>query len=186
MGCSLSLTKHTTDGEYDLLRGHYHTFNGKKCGLSITYHIDGTIVSKYNYHNSKLSGPCFEFYKNDSLKHYSHWINNILCDYKNYNESGSLIRYMIRGRGDKKLYAIYNNDKLCTYYTEQHYREEIDILYNNTNEYDIILNSSFINAIRYLQRHFRRRKYSPILNELNTIIGVSVIARLIMSYVIKN
>jgi hypothetical protein len=186
MGCSQSLTEHTTYSEYEPRHVHYHTFNGKWCGLSIVYRADETIIGIYNYHNNMLTGPCFEFYGNELLKRCGHCTNNIMCDCKTYDESGSLIQSMIRGNRDKKLCAIYNNDKLCTYYTEQFYQEEINILYNNTIEYDIILNSSFINAIRHLQRHFRRRKYVPIWNELNTVIGVSDIAQLILSYVTKN
>jgi hypothetical protein len=195
MGCSTSLVERTQYFDSGELLEHYYIFNGKCCGLSTQYHRNGTIRQICNYNNNTPYGPFMTFFEDETLLTYGHYINNTLCEYKEYDIFGSLVQYVVINfyRTNKEItefraefHAEFMNNKLCTYIIEYRYSHTFRTIYNTTNKYNIILKSSIINGIIHLQKCFKRRKYTPIINILNTIIGINDISQLVISYITKN
>lgn len=178
MGCSQSLVEHTLYFHSGELFEHYYIFNGKCCELNTQYRRNGTITQIYNYNNNRPYGPFMSFFKDGTLKIYGHYINSALCEYKEYDRFGSLVQYNVvnlyhsNSKNVIKYCANFINNKLCAYVIEYRFAHTFHIIYNTTNTSDIIVNSSIINGIRQLQKCFRKRKYTPIINILNTVIGV--------------
>lgn len=189
MGCSQSLILQSTYYDSGELNKQFYVFNDRYCGPMTKYHKNGNKLEIHMYVNDVLYGQFIYFDDNGNVEVLGRHITNSVSEYKQYDFSGSLTRHIIfyhdavYTKDQHDLRAIYKNNKLCTYYIKRFDPEKLHIIYNTTNVYDITINVSVINAIRRVQKKFRRRKYYPIVCELNSVIEISDVVQLIILYI---
>lgn len=176
--------KHICYYSNNQLQGHY-----------VKYHENGTINEKSYYINGVLFGQVLKYYDNGKLQIDEWFDHGVSCNYhKEYNKNGSLRLYQVYSSSEHKrtgmikhiLSAGYVSGELCFYEIKicksLHYK--VYYIYNALNFNYAIKNIKIILPIMSFQRKFKRRMYSRILNELNTLM-INDLSLLILSY-IKN
>jgi hypothetical protein len=126
----------------------------------------------------------YTYYDNNNLQsHVTKWQH--YEDVKYYDICGNITSHDICN-GVFILCATYRNNKLETYYMQM--VGFITLPYNIIERHPhepFFINLLIIHPIRSVQKRFKKRMYSVIFNELNQVIYVNDISKLIISY-IKN
>lgn len=157
-------------------------------GLYTKYHKNGNVQILCNFEQGKVQGQYLEYHENEVLKEEKYYVNGVPYKYiKKYNDSGVLLEYHIFIDDIPYLLCAYYTNGTLTMYCIRHTMifGPHQIIYNKYSTYVWKIDLSIIIPIRNIQRRFKKHMYNIILNELNNIIYIIDLSKMIIQY-IKN